>query len=308
MDEFKLFAKELNLILNKSFSINELFKSIDKDNSQTIDFDEFIEYYKKFTNGEELKFIFDKYSSYNEFYKEKTLSPQELIIFYREVQKEKIEEIDAKIMILLIKKCLPQEILEKIRVKLDLKQPLTEEENIHIYLKLDEFKVLIYDKLISSVYSSQSTDCVQDMNKPFTDYFLFSSHNTYLTGHQVYGESDPEMYSSALLIGCRLVELDVYNGGQQGPVVKHGFTMTGEILLKDALSNIRKSAFVISDFPVVLSIENHCNEENQIKMANLFNNILIDLFVLEDDTDLFTYPSPNELKRKFIIKVIKNFC
>ena len=125
-----------------------------------------------------------------------------------------------------------------------------------------------------------------------------------MTGHQVYGGSEPEMYSSALLLGCRLVELDVYNGGPLGPVVKHGFTMTGDILLRDALSNIRKSAFVYSEFPVVLSIENHCNEENQLKMASMFSEILVDLFVIESDTNLIKYPSPNRLKRKFIIKVI----
>jgi hypothetical protein len=141
------------------------------------------------------------------------------------------------------------------------------------------------------------------MNKPLNDYFIFSSHNTYLTGHQAIGDSDPEMYSCALLLGCRLVELDVYNGGDDGPLVKHAYTMTGKILLKDALINIKKSAFIISEYPVMLSIENHCNEENQIKMANLFNSILIDLFVIEDDTDLVKYPSPNMLKGKFIIKV-----
>lgn len=301
--EFESFAKELNLLLNKSFSVTELFKSIDKDNSKTIDFEEFFDYYKKFTNGEELKFIFDKYSKPNDFFKENTINPKNLILFYSEIQKEKLEEIDAKILILLIKKTIPEEILVEIRHKLDKKQPLTAAEDKYIHLKLDEFKILIYDKLISSVYNSTVTDSTQDMSKPLNDYFIFSSHNTYLTGHQVYGGSDPEMYSTALLIGCRLVELDVYNGASEGPIVKHGFTMTGEILLKDALANIRKSAFVVSEFPVILSIENHCNEENQIKMANLFHEILVDLFVLEDDTDLVKYPSPMRLRRKFIVKV-----
>jgi Ca2+-binding EF-hand superfamily protein len=303
MEEFKSFANELNLNLNKTFSIPELFKSIDKDNSKTIDFEEFIDYYKKFTNGEELKFIFDKYSQYNEFFKENTISPEKLIVFFTEVQKEKIEKIDAKILILLIKKTISQEILAQIKLKLDQKQTLTTEEDKFVHLKLDEFKIMIYDKSISSVYSSTSTEVIQDMNKPLNEYFIFSSHNTYLTGHQVYGGSDPEMYSTALLIGCRLVELDVYNGGPDGPIVKHGFTMTGEILLIDVLENIRKSAFVVSEYPVILSIENKCNEDNQIKMANLFKEILVDLFVVEDETKLIKYPSPYQLRRKFIIKV-----
>jgi len=69
--------------------------------------------------------------------------------------------------------------------------------------------------------------------------------------------------------------------------------MTCEILLKKALENIRKSAFVVSEFPMNLSIENHCNEENQIKMAQMFKEILVDLFLVEDDTELVWYPSPN---------------
>lgn len=231
------------------------------------------------------------------------MSPLDLIRFYREIQKETITDIDAKIYILLTKKNLPESISNTINEKIRDNIPLSTDEGQFLFLKLDEFKILLYDKLISCVYNPNATDVSQDMTKPLTDYFIYSSHNTYLTGHQLYGGCDPEMYSSALLLGCRLVELDVYNGGIQGPIVKHGFTMTGEILLKDALSNIRKSAFVKSEYPVMLSIENHCNEENQKKMAQLFKEILIDLFVLPDDPDYVKFPSPKQLQRKFIIKV-----
>ena len=35
----------------------------------------------------------------------------------------------------------------------------------------------------------------QDMSKPLHDYFIASSHNTYLTGHQFHGESSVHMYT-----------------------------------------------------------------------------------------------------------------
>jgi hypothetical protein len=46
----------------------------------------------------------------------------------------------------------------------------------------------------------------------------------------------------------------------------------------------------------------HCKAEQQKIMAKLFKEILKDLYILDDDNPPETYPTPEELKGKFIIK------
>ena len=68
-----------------------------------------------------------------------------------------------------------------------------------------------YLKLMGTEHSiavSQAPD--QDLSHPLSNYFISSSHNTYLSGNQLYGDASGRAYESVLLRGCRCVEIDVW--------------------------------------------------------------------------------------------------
>ncbi|KAL7768843.1 hypothetical protein ACKLNR_000227 [Fusarium oxysporum f. sp. zingiberi] len=87
------------------------------------------------------------------------------------------------------------------------------------------------------------------------------------------------------------------------PRVLHGYTLTKEISFRAVCEAIRESAFVVSDLPVIVSLEVHCKQDQQLAMVRIMKEVWGDLLVPEPENEPDALPSPDELRRKLIVKV-----
>uniref|UniRef100_A0A4W5MYJ5 Phosphoinositide phospholipase C n=1 Tax=Hucho hucho TaxID=62062 RepID=A0A4W5MYJ5_9TELE len=175
------------------------------------------------------------------------------------------------------------------------------------WMSFEGFARFLMDKDNFASKNEESQVNTEELQYPMSYYYIESSHNTYLTGHQLKGESSVELYSQVLLQGCRSVELDCWDGDDGSPIIYHGHTLTTKIPFKDVVEAVNRTAFVNSDMPVILSIENHCSLPQQRKMAEIFkvppSDKLVTKFLFESDfSDDPLLPSPLQLKGKILLK------
>ena len=142
------------------------------------------------------------------------------------------------------------------------------------------------------------------LDRPLNEYFISSSHNTYLLGRQVKGQSSIEGYITALSQGCRCVEVDAWDGPENQPQVVHGRTLTTSISFREVIAAVNKHAFVTTLYPLVISIENHCSPAQQQVMFDIMKEIFGSRLIEEPlDFTSTTLPSPSQLLERIAIKV-----
>ncbi|MEE6477349.1 hypothetical protein FKM82_011484, partial [Ascaphus truei] len=235
--------------------------------------------YKTFMYRRELRMIFNKHAL-----RKKILSPKKLLEFLRkEMYEFKYNEQIAS------------DLIAKYEFIIDAKN-----RNCMTFEGFTRFMSS------SDNYICQKEHCMiyQDMTLPLSDYFISTSHNTYLISDQLVGQSHLWGYVSALMRGCRCLEIDCWDGPEEEPVVYHGYTLTSKLLFKSVIYVIDKYAFVASHYPVVLSLENHCSPRQQEAMAEYLITILGDKLLSMTVGNSFSrvLPSPEELKYKILIK------
>lgn len=124
-----------------------------------------------------------------------------------------------------------------------------------------------------------------DRYHPLPEYYVSSSHNTYLLAHQLFGSSSASAYENALNAGARCVEIDAWDNPDNldEPKVTHGYTLVSNISFRAVCETIRdvvdREASAPADdrgfiaAPIMLSLENHCGEHGQRRLVSIMKEV-----------------------------------
>uniref|UniRef100_G3PHW3 Phosphoinositide phospholipase C n=1 Tax=Gasterosteus aculeatus aculeatus TaxID=481459 RepID=G3PHW3_GASAC len=270
---------KLNVNLPRQ-KVKQMFKEADTDDNQgTLGFEEFCAFYKMMSTRRDLYLLMLAYSNHKDH-----LDTDDLACFLKTEQK--MSKVTKE-------HCL--EIINKF-------EPCSENQKEGV-LGIDGITNYMRSPA-GDIFNPDHYNVSQDMNQPLCHYFIASSHNTYLMGDQLMSQSRVDMYAWVLQAGCRCVEVDCWDGQDGEPIVHHGYTLTSKILFNDVIETINKYAFVKNEYPVILSIENHCSVPQQKKMARYLTEILgdkLDLSNIKAD-ESGRLPSPAALKGKILVK------
>uniref|UniRef100_A0A8C1P6M7 Phosphoinositide phospholipase C n=1 Tax=Cyprinus carpio TaxID=7962 RepID=A0A8C1P6M7_CYPCA len=277
LKELKHFLRQINIEVSDSYA-EMLFQKCDTSMSGTLEGSEIKLFYDLLTYRKEVDMIYAKYAHTNG-----QMSSGDLLNF---LQYEQREPVSLEYV---------QNLIEKYEVDETAKQ--------NKYMSKDGFLMYLNHEECS-IFNPAHKGIYQDMRQPLNHYFISSSHNTYLMGDQLKGASSTEAYIKALTKSCRCVELDCWDGANGEPVIYHGHTLTSKVLFKDVIKALKEYAFKTSQYPVILSLENHCSVEQQKIMAYHLTSILGSALLTHPLGDQMpnTFPGPEELKGRFLIK------
>ncbi|XP_028616423.1 1-phosphatidylinositol 4,5-bisphosphate phosphodiesterase delta-4 [Grammomys surdaster] len=268
----------MNVEMDEEYAFS-LFQAADVTQSDTLGLEEFVQFYKALTKRTEIEELFDNFSS-----DKQKLTLLEFVDFLREEQKEDNHAPDLALELI------------------DRYEPSENGRLLHVLSKEGFLSYLC--SADGNIFNPDCLPLYQDMTQPLSHYYINSSHNTYLLGDQLCSQSSVEGYIRALKRGCRCVEVDTWDGPDGEPIVYHGHTLTSRILFKDVLATLAQYAFQSSDYPLILSLDNHCSWEQQKTMAHHLTEILGEwlLSTTLEGQLIDILPSPEQLRGKILVK------
>jgi phosphatidylinositol phospholipase C delta len=251
LEELEQISKRLHILLPGN-QISRMMRQADKDKSGYLDFGEFRSFIEDLTKFEQLRILFDTFA----VEEPKTfMKVKEFLNFMKDVQGEVLAPKTASRVI-----------------KENTAEP---SPGFTMYY----FSMFLLNPDYNG-WQHPRSERVEGLKAPLSSFHIKTSHNTFLTGAQTGSKSCATGYERALSQGFRCLELQVYDGVGDEPVVHNGpGTETTKTCLLAIMASIKKYAFATTDTPLILVFDVHCSDTQQLVVAQYirtaFTNALV---------------------------------